>query len=55
MNSKLSSKYGTPHNVSNGTGGRTTKAASRPAVNQSVKGGKFLPDASTYGTKGVGK
>lgn len=54
MNSKVSKKYGTPYNASTGTGGRSTKAASRPALNSSVKSGKFLPDAraGTYGVKG---
>ena len=57
MNSKLAKKYGTPHNCSSGSGGRSTKAGGRPAINSSVSKGKFLPDAKagTYGVKGVGK
>ena len=57
MNSKLANKYGKPHNVSTGSCSHSTKAAGRPAINSSVKSGKFLPDAKagTYGVKGVGK
>lgn len=55
MNSKLSKKYGTPHNASAGSGGRTTKAASRPATNKSVSGNKMLGGASRYGVDGVSK
>lgn len=55
MNSKVAKKYGTPHNISTGNGGRSTKAAGRPTTNKSVSGNKMLGGASRYGVNGVGK
>ena len=59
MNKTISKKFGTPHNVSTGSGGPDsgTQAASRGKVNSSISKGKFTPDAraGTYGVKGVGK
>lgn len=55
MNERLKSLVGKPHNLSTGECGRKTEAESRPAVNSSISGGKFLPGASRYGVDGVGK
>lgn len=58
MNSKLSKKYGTPRNASASTGGNSTEASSRPAINASVNSGKFTGKsraATGLYVKGVGK
>lgn len=55
MNDRLKKLVGSPHNATTGESGRSTHAASRPAVNSSISGGKFLPGASRYGVDGVGK
>ena len=51
-NSALQKRFGTPHNVSNGSGGRTTAAASRPAVSSNIVNNKYGESPNDYG-KGV--
>lgn len=51
-NSTLQKRYGTPHNISTGTGGRTTAAGSRPAVNGNIVNNKYGESPNDYG-KGV--
>jgi len=48
-NPKLKKMLGTPFNVSNGTGGRQTEAAKRPAVNTNIAGKHFLSSPNTFG------
>jgi hypothetical protein len=52
VNSTLSKRYGTPKNLSNCSGGRTTKGDSRAKVNSSISGMKWGESPNDYG-KGV--
>lgn len=53
MNKAILKLIGTPHNLSTGTGGRSTEAQKRATVNSSVVSNYFLSGHSGYGTKGV--
>ena len=52
INGDLKKRYGTPHNVSNGTGCRSTQAAGRAKVNSAITGMKWGESPNDYG-KGV--
>lgn len=54
MNSSLAKKFGQPNNVSDGTGNRSTKAASRAAVNSNIVNNKFGCPPNNYGTSDHG-
>jgi hypothetical protein len=54
QNSTLAKRFGQPKNVSDGTGGRSTLAAGRPAVNGSIVSGKFGCKPNDYGTSSHG-
>ena len=57
INASIKKLLGTPHNLSDGSGQRTTKAASLAKIDSSISGGKFtsFPNATKYGVEGIGK
>lgn len=56
MNSKLVKMCGTPFNVSDRTGGRTTQAEKKPALDSNISGKHFIGKCTAgYGVNGVGK
>jgi hypothetical protein len=55
VNKGIAKLIGQPKNASDMTGGRTTKAESRPTSNSTIAGNHFLEAAPKYGTEGVGK
>ena len=54
MNSKISKKLGTPHNLSDRSGQRKTQAAGRPAVNSNIVNNKWGEAPNDYGTSDHG-
>lgn len=54
QNSTLAKRFGTPKNCSDCSGGRTTLAAQRPAVNSSIVSNKWGEAPNNYGTSGHG-
>jgi hypothetical protein len=49
MNKKLAKMFGTPDDVSDGTGGRTTMAAKRPETNSTIAGKYFFEGPNNWG------